>query len=101
MILYNITTKVEWSVSQDWLKWMQQTHIPEMLDSGCFEKHQLVRLLQVDETEGPTYAVQFYASALSKYDYYLQHYAPQLREQVREKWGDKYIDFGTLMQMVD
>lgn len=101
MIIYNITVKVEWSVAKEWVQWMQGTHIPDVLNTGCFEKHQLVRLLQVDETEGPTYAVQYYARALSKYDYYLQHYAPAFRQQIEDKWGKKYIDFQTLMQVVE
>ena len=57
--------------------------------------------MQVDETEGPTYAAQYYAPTLTKYDYYLQHYAPAFRKKVSEKWGEKYVDFRTLMQVVD
>lgn len=100
MIIYNITIKVDWSIAEDWLEWMQNTHIPEVLGSGCFDRHQMVRLLQVDETEGPTYAAQYYAPTLSRYDYYLQHFAPAHRKQITEKWGEKYIDFHSLMQVV-
>ena len=101
MIIYNITIKVDWSIAEDWLKWMQDFYVPEMLDTGCFEKHQLVRILQVDETDGPTYASQYYAATLTKYDYYLQHHAPELRNKVTEKWGERYVDFRTLMQVVE
>lgn len=101
MIIYNITIKVEWSVAEEWLQWMQKVYIPDMLNTGCFEKHQFVRLLQVDEIEGPTYASQYYIHTLSKYDYYLQHYAPFFRQQIKDKWGEKYIDFSTLMQVVE
>lgn len=101
MIIYNITIKVEWSVAEDWVEWMREIHIPDVLSTGCFEKHQLVRLLQLDETEGPTYAIQYYAPALSRYDYYLQHYNSAMREQIKDKWGEKYIDFSTLMQVVE
>lgn len=101
MIIYNITIKVEWSVAEEWVKWMREVHIPGVLNTGCFEKHQFVRLLQVDETEGPTYASQYYTPSLSKYDFYLQHYAASFRQQIEEKWGDKYIDFCSLMQIVE
>lgn len=101
MIIYNVTIKVDWAIAEDWLQWMQVSFIPEMLETGCFEKHQLVRILQVDESEGPTYAIQYYAPSLTKYDYYLQHYAGDFRKQVTDKWGEKYIDFRTLMQVVD
>ncbi len=101
MIIYNITIKVEWSIAEEWIQWMQGVYIPNVLSTGCFEKHQFVRLLQVDETEGPTYASQYYASALSKYDHYLQYYAPSLGKQIEDKWGEKYVDFRTLMQVVE
>lgn len=100
MIIYNITMKVEWAVAEEWLQWMLQVHIPQVLDTGCFEKHQFVRLLQVNETEGPTYAIQYYAPALSKYDYYLQHHSALFNKEIKDKWGEKYIDFSTLMQKV-
>ena len=101
MIIYNITIKVEWTIASEWLRWMQETHIEGVLNTGCFEKHQFVRLLQVDETDGPTYAIQYYAPALSRYDYYLQHYAPVFIGQIKEMWGDRYVDFQTLMQTVE
>lgn len=101
MIIYNITIKIEWTIASEWLQWMQETHIQDVLNTGCFEKHQFVRLLQVDETEGPTYAIQYYAPALTKYDYYLQHHAALFMAQIKEKWGDKYLDFQTLMQVVE
>lgn len=93
--------KVEWSIAEEWKKWMQETRIPEVLNTDCFEKHQFVRLLQVDEIDGPTYAIQYYASALTKYDYYLQHYAESFKEEIADLWGEKYLDFNTLMQLVE
>lgn len=101
MIIYNVTIKVDWSIAAEWEKWMKEEHIPELLETGCFDKHQLVRLLEVDETDGPTYAMQYYAQSLSKYDYYLQHYASALKEKFSKKWGQRYSDFRTLMQLVD
>ncbi len=101
MIIYNITIKVDWSIAEDWEKWMKSTHIPEILETGCFDKHQLVRLLQVDETDGPTYAAQYYAPSLGKYDYFLQHHASSFSKKVADNWGQKCVDFRTLMQVIE
>lgn len=101
MIIYNVTIKVDWTIATEWLQWMQEVHIPEVLETGSFERHQLVRLLQVDETEGPTYAAQYFALTLSKYDDYLLNHAPALRKKVSDLWGEKYLDFRTLMQVVE
>jgi hypothetical protein len=99
-LIYNVTTLVAWEVITQWLQWMQDVHIPEILGTGCFEKHQLVKLLDTDEAEGPTYAVQYYAASKQHYEQYLELYAPALRKAVKEKWGEKILSFRTLMAIV-
>lgn len=101
MLIYNVTTKVDWSIADEWLQWMQAVHIPEVIGTGCFEKHQLVRLLEVDEEEGPTYAAQYFAVSKAKYEYYINHYAPAFGKQITGKWGDKYIAFRSVMEVVE
>ncbi len=99
MLIYNVTIKIEWGISSDWVEWMKTVHIPEVMNSGCFIKHQFVRILEIDETDGPTYAVQYYADGLAKYNQYIQEFAPLLREKTFEKWGAKFIAFRSLMQI--
>ena len=101
MVIYNVTTKVDWSIAKDWLEWMQDIHVPEVIGTGCFTKHQLVRLLEIDEEEGPTYAAQYFAFSMVEYDYYQQHFASSLRKTAADKWGDKCIAFRSLMEIVN
>lgn len=101
MLLYNVTTKVDWTIADDWVKWMLDFHIPEVLGTGCFEKHQFVKLLDIDETEGPTYAVQYFAATQQDYDNYIQLYANRFRSEVIVKWGQNFIAFRTLMQVIN
>jgi len=100
MYIYNITTNVEWSIHEAWLQWMLDIHIPEVLGTGCFSEHKFVRLLGIDETDGPTYAVQYYAETRSDYNRYAELYSASLMRYATERWGDKIITFGTLMQIV-
>lgn len=101
MIIYNVTIKVDWSIEEDWLQWMQDIYIPGILGTGYFEKHQLVRLLGVDETDGPTYAVQYYSGSIDSYDEYARKFAPGFSRQLIARWGDKCLAFSTLMQVVN
>ena len=101
MIVYNVTMKVDWSIAEDWLQWMQDVYIPEIIGTGYFEKHQFVRLLDVDETEGPTYAVQYYSVSVDRYNNYIKKYAPTFSRQLSNQWGDKCLAFSTLMQVVN
>jgi hypothetical protein len=101
MIIYNITIKVDWRIHEDWLPWMRGQHIPEVMASGCFTGHRMVRLLETDDTEGPTYAIQYFANGLPEYRHYLQQYAPLLRQKTHEAWGDNYVAFRSVMEVLD
>ena len=100
MIIYNITVKVDWSIHAAWLLWMRQSHIKDVMDTGCFSKYQMVRLLKTDDEQGPTYALQFYAENMDDYTRYMQSFANALRQKNTALWGDKFVAFGSLMQIV-
>ena len=101
MLVYNVTTKIDWSIAEEWVRWMQDVHIPEVIGTGCFERHLFVKLLEVDEEEGPTYAVQYFAKNRDGYDRYIKQHAPSFREAIMETWGSRFIAFRSLMEVVD
>lgn len=100
MIIYNVTTKVTQSIAQEWLQWIGQEHIPAMIATGCFTSATVMELLEIDDMEGPTYAIQYLAESKAQYNRYIELYAPELRQQSFDKWGDQFIAFRTLMRIV-
>lgn len=101
MFIYNVTTKVEHPVSTEWLQWLQQVHIPAMIATGCFTKAVILKLKAVDDSDGLTYAVQYYANNETDYEKYLANFATDLRAEALNKWGDKIISFRTIMEVVN
>ena len=101
MILYNVTSKVDWSIHEEWVQWMLKEHFPEMLETGCFTNARLFRLLETDEQDGPTYAAQYFAGNKGDYDRYIKEHAPAVRKKYSNKWGDRVASFRTLMQVID
>ena len=100
-LIYNVTTKVDHSIATDWVEWMKATHIPAMIATGCFEKGLMLQLTEVDESEGPTYAVQYSAASRALYNRYIQVYAESLRKQAEAKWGALIISFRTVLRVVN
>ncbi|MGV3658478.1 MAG: DUF4286 family protein [Chitinophagaceae bacterium] len=100
MIIYNVTIKVDASIADAWLQWMQQEHAPALVATGCFTHYQIVRLLEVDDADGPTYAVQYHAPSMDDYERYKKEFAAGLQQQGTQKWGDRFIAFRTLMEVV-
>lgn len=100
MFIYNVTVKVDWSIHDAWVPWMLNEHMPEMVATGCFTHSQLVRLLQTDEREGPTYAAQYFAESKPDYNRYIEIYSAAIRQKYFDKWGDRVVAFRSLMQIV-
>jgi hypothetical protein len=100
MIIYNVTIQVSWPVHNDWLKWMKEQHIPEVMETGLFTGYRIVKLLETDETTGPTYAVQYHAANLADYNQYIKKFSQLLRQKVTDMWGDKLTAFRTVMEVV-
>lgn len=101
MILYNVTIKLHSTIHDAWLKWLKETHIPDVLTTGCFTDFKILRLLEIDEEEGPTYAIQYFAESKSLYNLYIDKHADEMRRRSFEKWGDRFLAFRSVMQIVD
>lgn len=101
MIIYNVTIKVANAICEPWLQWLQKEHIPEVIQTGCFTHATILRLLEIDDSEGPTFAIQYFAESKSLYNNYIENHAPVLRQKSYEKWGDQFIAFRSVMQVVN
>jgi Domain of unknown function (DUF4286) len=100
MFIYNVTIKLDESIHEQWLQWLQQEHIPEVIATGCFTKATILRLLEIDDSEGPTYAIQYFAESKAQYNRYIEKFAPEMRQRSFDKWGNQFIAFRSVMQVV-
>jgi hypothetical protein len=100
MIIYNVTIKVGEQIADNWLQWLLNDHIPEIMQTNCFVDYKVVRLLEVDDSDGPTYAVQYYAHSKADYNLYIELYASDMRRLSFEKWGEHVIAFRSVMEVV-
>lgn len=98
--IYNVTIKVDHRIHDNWLEWMKNKYLPEVMSTGCFERFQLVRLLQMDESDGVTYATQYYTKNIEDYQSYIYQFEPALKRAAIAKWGDSFMEFASLMQVV-
>jgi hypothetical protein len=98
--IYNVTIKVDLSIADRWLTWLLNIHIPEIIATGCFHGYRVVRLLEIDDSEGPTYAVQYEAASKADYNRYITMHADGLRKKSIDEWGNRFIAFRSVMEVV-
>lgn len=101
MYIYNVTVKVEKSIADQWLEWLKNEHIPDVLSTKCFTDAKLLEILELNDEEGPTYAIQYFANTEEDYRNYISQFAEGLRQNGFDKWGNKFIAFRTLMKAVN
>ena len=100
MIIYNVTVNIDYSVHDQWLLWMTEKHIPQVLATGKFIRATFVKVLIVEEMGGSTYSTQFFAESAAKLEAYLTEDAPLLREEGLKLFGDKMLAFRTELEVL-
>jgi hypothetical protein len=100
MIIYNVTSNVHDNIHEEWLHWMQHTHIPDMIATGKFTKARLVRVLVEEDMGGTTYSVQYYTDSKATLEKYYEEDAPRLRQSTHKMFGDNVLSFRTELQFI-
>jgi hypothetical protein len=100
MILYNITINIDHAVAEEWLEWMQQKHIPDVMATGYFLRNQVCRMLNEEDNGGVTYAVQYFARNMEDLEEFLQDHAPALQDEYHQRYQGRYVSFRSMLEVV-
>ena len=66
-----------------------------------FSHFQVVRLMEVNEDEGPTYAVQLYLKNISDFRTYRDKHLEAFQQKEKDAWGDYATSFASLMEVIN
>lgn len=100
MIIYNVTTNIEASVHDQWLKWMQTKHIPDVLATKKFISAKLSKVLVDEPLGGFTYSVQYTAKDKTTLALYYKEDAERLRLEFNNLFKDKFVAFRTELEVI-
>ncbi|MRI00753.1 DUF4286 family protein [Kriegella sp. EG-1] len=100
MYIYNVTTNIDESAHAEWLKWMQEIHIPAVMATGKFTSAKMSRVLIEEEMGGFTYSIQYSIADKTTLEKYYLEDAPRLQNEVMKLFSNKFVSFRTEMQIV-
>lgn len=100
MYIYNVTINIEEEVEKEWLRWMQEKHIPDMLGTGKFSEAKLSRVL-VEEEAGVTYAIQYITDSKETLEKYYREDASRLRQEALNLFANKFVAFRTELKIIN
>lgn len=99
MIIYNVTLSVEPGIEEEFIPWLKEVHIPEVLDTGLFIKAEFFRVIQdMSSKTSNSYAVQYRLEDWGKFDLYQKEHAKALQQKTIEKYGEKVLAFRTFLE---
>jgi len=79
--IYEVTAMVTTERSAEWESYMTDTHIPEVLATGCFAAAFFAK-------EGNRYTIAYHVNTPEEMERYLTEHAGSLRADVLERFGD-------------
>ncbi len=101
MILYNVTLNVDEEIKEEWLQWMKEIHLPEVMATGKFISYEMYKIQNHNPQDSSNnYSVQYKAKSFVEYEDYINTYGPALKQKTLEKYGEKILAFRTLLEKV-
>lgn len=101
MYIYNVTIKIDHARADEWLEYMKAKHLPDVMATGCFLSYRLSRLLDEGDLEGITFTIQYTCDDLNDFLKYKQIHAADLQREHSEKFGNDFVAFRTVMEVLE
>lgn len=101
MIIYSVTVNVEDDIHEDWLKWMKEVHIQDVMNTGFFVDQMMSRIISHNpEESGTTYNIQYQCESMKKLHEYQTKCASKLQKEHTERYEGKFVAFRTLLEKI-
>jgi hypothetical protein len=101
MYVYSVTVALDRALESDWLNWMQQEHIPDVMATSYFERYQMHRIMDpVLDIAQVSYNVMYYIESVSQLDKYQKEEAPRLQKLHQERYGEQCVAFRSILKVV-
>ena len=99
MIIYNVTCNVENEILQDWLQWMVEIHIPDVMHTGFFLEANINKVISSND-DGTTYAISYSCESIKKLHEYHLKFSDELQRKPIDRYGEKVVSFRTILESI-
>jgi len=99
MILYNVTINIDYDVHDEWLKWMKEVHVPDVINTRLFLNARICRI-HAEEEGGKSYSIQYLLKNMKDYELYQKDFSLKLQQEHSLKYKGKFVAFRTILEVV-
>lgn len=98
-VIYNVTLSIDHEIHNEWLQWMKEVHIPDVMKTGFFTEFKFSKILS-EEEGGASYSIMYIAKNMAALNEYQAMHAPALQKEHTVKYEGKFAAFRTLLEIV-
>jgi len=85
MIVYSVMVSINPSIKDDWLKWMKSKHIPKVMGTKLFNRHEFFKHIDPGNSK-VCYTIQYWCNSMEDLLKYRNHYAPDLQKEHLDRY---------------
>lgn len=90
MIIYSVSIQINKEVEEEWLAYMTNEHIDDVMKTGYFEKVDFRKIVfPADEKQGH-YSIEYYCATMQALEDYQKYEAPRLQAEHTEKFAGQF-----------
>ncbi len=99
MIIYKVEITVEAGIELEWLDWMQQVHVPDVIRTGCFTECRIYKVIESDAGD-PSYVMQYHCPSLEEYHRYRDSFAAALQKEHSDRFAGRFRGARQLLEEI-
>lgn len=99
-VLYCVIINIQKSAHEDWLDWMQNCHIPEILKTGRFQSCRIGKQKYDDQGEYVSYQIEYLSPSWEEYQKYMSEEGPVMQAKHNERYHGKFTASRTLFHII-
>lgn len=100
MFIYSITLHINKEVEQEWLDFMQQKHIDDVLKTGYFIACSMRKIVSDNDKKTTTYTIEYTTKSEADYIAYQYEFASTLQLDLKQRFEGKFTALRNFYEIV-
>lgn len=100
MIEYSVQITISKIIEKEWLDYMLNKHINDVMSTGFFLSYKILKKVDDDYAEKSEYSIRYLCSSKEKFDEYITKDAKRLQSEHIEKFGEHFTAKRNLFEII-
>lgn len=89
-LFYLVTVWIDIDSADEWRQWMRTVHLPDVVDTGCFEEAWMCRQADDDREDRLAFRMIYLARSRAHFERYEAEFAASLQADHTTRYADKF-----------